>query len=195
MSIFRNAKLPLLIKLGFPFVQWYLLMILIALMIDFILHYFQLEKVGRHLGVIGTILILFSFVYSLRKRKIIQSGSPKNFLMIHEYAAWFGSILILVHAGIHFNALLPWLAILLMLITIASGLVAKFLLKRATESLKARQLEFKNMEIKYEDAEKELFFDALTVDAIKEWRRFHMPITYLLAFTVLLHVVTILMFS
>lgn len=191
----RKSNLPILIELGFPFVQWYLLMIVITLMIDAALHYFQLEEIGRHLGIMGTILILLSFIYSLRKRQFIKSGSPNNFLMIHEYMAWFGSILILVHAGVHFNALLPWLAIFLMLITIASGLVAKFLLKRAIESLKVRQLDFKNMEVKFEASEKELFFDALTVDAIKKWRRFHMPITYLLAFMVFLHITTILIFS
>ena len=45
--------------------------------------------------------------------------------------AWAGSLLVLVHAGIHFNAILGWLAVWAMLINVASGLTGKFLLQRA----------------------------------------------------------------
>jgi hypothetical protein len=106
-------------------------MITIAIAIDFLLHYFNIVFVGRYLGVIGTTIILLSFIYSLRKRKIIQSGSPKNYLQWHEYASWAGAIMLLVHAGIHFNAWLPWLAVVMLLITVGSGLVGKYLLKKA----------------------------------------------------------------
>ena len=58
---------------------------------------------------------------------------------MHEYLAWIGSILILVHAGIHFNALLPWLAILMLLIAVATGLIGKFLLQKSNESLKLKK--------------------------------------------------------
>ena len=61
--------------------------------------------------------------------------------MAHEYLAWAGSVLILVHAGIHFNARLPWLATYMLLITVASGLVGKYLLRAASRSLEEQQLE------------------------------------------------------
>jgi hypothetical protein len=32
-------------------------------------------------------------------------------MRLHERMAWPGSLLILVHAGIHFNAVLAWLAV------------------------------------------------------------------------------------
>ena len=41
----------------------------------------------------------------------------------------------LVHAGIHFNALLPWLATFVLMLVVALGLVGKFLLKDASASL------------------------------------------------------------
>jgi hypothetical protein len=112
----------LLIKQVLPFVNWFVLMILIALGIDYLLHYFHGVFVGRYLGYLGTCVILLSFVYSLRKRKLIQAGSPKQLLQAHEYMAWAGSIMVIVHAGIHLNALLPWLAIFMLLINVASGL-------------------------------------------------------------------------
>ena len=44
---------------------------------------------------------------------------------------WPGRILaVLVHAGIHFNAILGWLAVWAMLINVASGLTGKYLLRR-----------------------------------------------------------------
>jgi hypothetical protein len=54
--------------------------------------------------------------------------------------AWAGSLLVLVHAGIHFNSILAWLAVLAMLINVASGLTGKFLLERSRRRLdEARQ--------------------------------------------------------
>lgn len=86
---------------------------------------------------------------------------------MHEYLAWIGSVLILVHAGIHFNALLPWLAIFMLLINVASGLVGKFLLKNASMSLSASRQELIASGMTLEEADKKLFFDTITVDALK----------------------------
>jgi hypothetical protein len=188
-------KNPLLIKHFLPFMQWFALMIFIAIGIDFILHMFDLVFIGFYLGIVGTILILLSFLYSLRKRKIIESGSPKKLLLLHEYLSWAGSIMLLVHAGIHFNAWLPWLAILMLLITVGSGLVGKFLLNKANESLKERRIALINAGSSKEDVDKELFFDSITVDLMKKWRVVHLPITFLFGILSLLHIITILMFS
>jgi cytochrome b561 len=170
-------------------------MIFITIVIDYILHYYHLVFIGRYLGLIGTLIILSSFVYSLRKRKIIQSGSPKELLKMHEYLAWIGSVLILVHAGVHFNDLLPWLVILMLLINVASGLVGKFLLKNASLSLSASRQEFIASGMSNEDVERKLFFDTITVDAMKKWRVVHLPIAFTLGILSLLHIITILIFS
>lgn len=188
-------KLPIFIKQVLPFLFLYSLMIFITIIIDFILHYYRLVFIGRYLGLIGTCIILSSFIYSLRKRKIIQFGSPKEFLKIHEYLAWIGSVLILVHAGIHFNALLPWLAILMMLINVASGLVGKFLLKNASLTLNTSRQEFIASGLTLDEADKKLFFDTITVDAMKKWRVVHLPIAFILGMLSLLHIITIIIFS
>ncbi len=188
-------KKPLLVKYFFPFIQWYALMIFIAIAIDYFLHRLNLVWIGRYLGVIGTLFILASFTYSLRKRKLIESGSPKKLLSLHEYLSWIGSVMLLVHAGIHFNALLPWLAILMLLITVASGLIGKFLLKKANESLKERKQHWITMGLSNEEVEKKLFFDSITVDLMKKWRVVHLPITLILGILSLLHIVTVILFG
>jgi len=190
-----TMKKPLLVKYVLPFFQWYALMILIAIAIDYFLHRLNLVWVGRYLGLIGTLFILVSLTYSLRKRKLIEYGSPKQLLKLHENLSWIGSIMLLVHAGIHFNALLPWLAVLMLLITVASGLVGKFLLKKANEALKERKQDLINTGITIGEAEKILHFDSITVDLMKKWRVVHLPITLILGILSLMHVVTVIMFG
>lgn len=194
-SIEVRMKQSLVSKYVLPFLQWYALMILLAIAADYLLHRLQIVFIGRYLGIIGTSIICLSFIYSLRKRKIIESGSPKKLLSIHEYMAWIGSVMLLIHAGIHFNALLPWLAILMLLIAVASGLVGKFLLKKANETLKEERNVLLKSGMIREEVDKKLFFDTLTVDLMKKWRVVHLPITLLLALLSLIHIITILMYS
>ncbi|MBK6966059.1 MAG: hypothetical protein IPH20_19590 [Bacteroidales bacterium] len=178
-----------------PFLQWYFLMIFSAIAIDYILHRFQLVSVGRYLGIVGTSLLAVSFIYSLRKRKIILSGSPRTLLYMHEYLAWAGSVILIVHAGIHFNAILPWLALFMMLINVASGLVGKYLLKKANESLKDRRLKLVASGLSGTDSDKKLFWDSITVDLMKKWRVVHLPISLMFGIFAVLHILTILMFN
>jgi hypothetical protein len=81
-----------------------------VLLCDAGLHLLGAVWIGRWLGIPGTLLILASLAYSMRKRKLIRWGQPVKLLRWHEYMAWAGSLLVLVHAGIHFNAILGWLA-------------------------------------------------------------------------------------
>ena len=178
-----------------PFAQWFTLMILITIIIDYFLHRYELVYIGRWFGLAGTITIMLSFIYSARKRKLITSGSPKSYLKYHEYFSWVGSILILVHAGIHFNALLPWLAILMLIISVASGLTGKFLLKKSNETYKTKLQALIDSGTAPDEAEKKLFFDSITVDIMRTWRKVHMPITLLLMVLSLIHIITIVMFS
>lgn len=114
---------------------------------------------------------------------------------MHEYLAWVGSILLLVHAGIHFNAILPWLAVGMLLINVASGLVGKFLLKRSMESLNASRQALADKGLEKEAVDKKLFLDSIMVDAMKQWRTIHLPIAFLFGLFSLLHIITVLMFA
>jgi hypothetical protein len=169
-------------------------MIILTIAIDYILHRLQWASVGLYFGYIGSALVVLSFLYSLRKRKIITDGSPKKLLILHEYLAWLGSVLLLVHAGIHFNAILPWLAIIMLLINVASGLVGKYLLKKSTETLKVRKSALIESGIDEVEAEKKLFWDSITVDLMNNWRTVHIPISLLFGILAILHIVTILMY-
>jgi len=177
-----------------PFTLSFAALAVAALLLDSLLHFYTLVWIGRYLGIAGTLLIVLSFRYSLRKRKIISSGNPVTLLRRHEYMAWLGSLLILVHAGIHFNSILGWLAVGAMLINIGSGLAGKFLLERARKRMLAARQTMLRQGVPEAELEERVYLDTLTFDAVKQWRAVHFPIT--LAFTVLAlaHIIAVFVF-
>ncbi len=177
-----------------PFLGSFAALVLGALAIDGLLHLFDLLWVGRWLGIPGTLLIIGSTAYSLRKRKLIQRGNPAQLLRWHEALAWAGSLLVLVHAGVHFNAILGWLAVGAMLVNVGSGLTGKYLLARARKRLEEARQRLRGQGLGDADLADRLYWDSLTFDIVKQWRVVHFPIT--LAFTVLAlaHIVAIFLF-
>lgn len=186
ISIFRKEVLP--------FIIMFAMLILAAIAGDALLHRFQLIWIGRYLGIPGTLLIIASFTYSIRKRKIIKSGDPKKLLNLHEFMTWLGSVMILVHAGVHFNAILPWLAIIGMLVNVISGLTGKFLLDRSRRHITAMKESLGRRGLNEDEIERELFWNAATVDAMKKWRALHIPITLIFTAFALGHIVSIFLF-
>ena len=165
-----------------------------ALLCDAALHLLDAVWVGRWLGIPGTLLILASFTYSLRKRKLVRWGQPATLLRLHETMAWAGSLMVLVHAGIHFNAILGWLAVWAMLINVASGLTGKFLLGRARRRLEEARQTMREQGLSPEQLAERTYWDSLTFDTVKQWRSVHFPITLAFAVLALAHIVAIFLF-
>lgn len=173
---------------------WLAWLLLLTLITDYLLHQSQLRWIERYSGIFGTFLIVISFAYSLRKKKIITFGKPKVFLMMHEYLAWTGSLMVLVHGGIHFNGILAWAAAATMLVAVISGLVGKHLLKKSTDTLNTRKGELVKEGLSNEEIEKKIFWDSLAVKAMQKWRTVHKPITIIFGISAALHIFTIFMF-
>ena len=165
-----------------------------ALALDVLLHLSGMVWIGRYLGIPGVLLILASSGYSLRKHKLINSGKPATLLRWHERLAWAGSLLILVHAGIHFNAILAWLAVWAMLINVASGLTGKFLLGRSRKRLEVTRAGLRAQGLSSEEVDERTHWDSLTFDAVKQWRVVHLPITLAFAVLALAHIIAIFLF-
>jgi hypothetical protein len=90
-SLWREHVLPFSLLLGF--------LVLATLGGDYLLHRLDLVWVGRYLGIPGTLLIIGSLYYSLRKRKYVSAGNPKTLLKLHEFGTWLGSLMVLIHAA------------------------------------------------------------------------------------------------
>ncbi len=162
--------------------------------IDVALHLFGVAWIGRYLGIPGTLLVVGSFAYSLRRRKLITRGKPITLLRLHERMAWAGSLLILVHAGIHFNAILAWLAVGAMLINVGSGLTGKFLLERSRRRLIEARRQMHAEGLEPGDIEDRLYWDSLTFDVVKEWRAVHFPISLAFGVLALAHIAAVFTF-
>jgi hypothetical protein len=177
----------LLVRQVGPAVLGYLGLIAATILLDFALHQAGLLWIGSYLGPLGTALIALSFLYSLRKRKQIRFGTPKQLLGLHETLSWVGALLILVHAGIHLNAIIPWLAVVAMLVVVASGFTGSILVKQATETLKTQQTGG-------DTGEDNTVLDAMTLDLMKRWRVVHMPINAMFLSLFAIHLVTVVLF-
>ncbi len=178
----------LLVRQVLPALGLFLGLVAVGLGLDYALHRAGLAWVGRYLGPVGTLLLLLSLLYSLRKRKLIRHPSPRRLLELHESLAWAGALCLLLHSGIHFHAVLPWLALSAMLIVVASGLTGAVLLREAVADLAARE------GTAPADPDTRLL-DAATVDLMRRWRVVHMPLNAAFAALGLVHVVTILVFG
>ena len=177
-----------------PFLAAFAALAASALLLDAILHLLGAAWVGRYLGIPGVLLIIASFGYSLRKRQVIKLGKPLVLLHAHERMAWLGSLLILVHAGVHFTAVLAWLATLAMLVNVASGLTGKFLLQRGRRRLEESRKYYREQGLAAAEIDDLMYWDSLTYTAITNWRVVHRPIA--LAFGVLAstHILSIFLF-
>ena len=185
-SLWREHVLPFSLLLGF--------LVLATLGGDYLLHRLDLVWVGRYLGIPGTLLIIGSLYYSLRKRKYVSAGNPKTLLKFHEFGTWLGSLMVLIHAGIHFNAILPWLATAAMGVNVVSGLVGKLLLSRSRQHVQEERMQFQLRGLSKPEVEKAVFWDAVALDAMAQWRRVHIPIFIVFAVLALGHIVSIFLF-
>jgi hypothetical protein len=185
-SLWRQHILPFTLLLG--------LLAVSTLAGDLLLHRLNLVWVGRYMGIPGTILIIGSLIYSLRKRKYVMAGNPKSLLKLHEFSAWLGSLMVLIHAGIHFNAILPWLATIAMGVNVISGMVGKILLDRSRRHVQGQRDRYQLRGLSRPEVEQAVFWDAVTLEAMTQWRKIHIPIFIVFAVLSLGHIVSTFLF-
>ncbi|MEF8723502.1 MAG: hypothetical protein V5B30_13165 [Candidatus Accumulibacter delftensis] len=185
-SLWRQHVLPFSLLVG--------LLAAATLAGDYLLHRLNLVWVGRYMGIPGTILIIGSLVYSLRKRKYITTGNTKSLLTLHEIGTWLGSLMVLIHAGIHFNAILPWLATVAMGVNVISGMIGKLLLDRSRRHVQGQRDRFQLRGLSRSEAEQAVFWDAVALDAMTQWRKVHIPIFIVFSTLALGHIISIFLF-
>ncbi|MBM3163117.1 MAG: hypothetical protein FJZ79_07330 [Chlorobi bacterium] len=183
-----------LIQRALPLTLSYLLLVAAAISLDYILHAARLAWIGRYLGVAGTAFLVFSFGYSARKKKLVRSGTLKFFLRLHCNAGWIGTLMVLVHSGIHFNAMLPWAATAFMMIVTASGHIGQYLVRKIREEVKMKKKQAGITENADDFPDQQHYWDSLTVSALDRWRTIHMPIVSVLLLLCMLHIFSVIFF-
>ena len=102
--------------------------------------------------------------------------------------------MILVHAGIHVYAILPWLALIAMLVNLISGMTGQYLLERSRQYMAEKKAGYIERGLTTELVEKQLFWDVVAFDLMKRWRAVHFPITLVFAALGITHILSILLF-
>ncbi len=184
----------LISKKVMPFLLMFVTLIVATAILDAILHLLDMTWVGRWLGIPGVLLIMLSFLYSMRKRKKISFGKPKTLLKLHEVLTWSGALMVLVHAGIHVYAILPWLALVAMMVNIISGMTGQYLLDRSRQYIAEKKAHHAEKGLVGDEAERALFWDAVTLDTMKKWRAVHFPITLIFVVLGTTHIFSILLY-
>lgn len=187
-------KIRLILKEILPFYFRLVVLAVVTLFIDLILHLTDLVWIGRYLGIPGMILILLSFGHSLRKRGVIKSSNPVRLLRLHEWLAWIGATLVLVHAGIHFNAVLAWIAVAAMAVNITSGLTGKYLVQRSQRWMKQAKTELRDEGLTDSEIDQQLFWNSLAAGLVRKWRTIHLPIALAFAVLAAAHILSTFLF-
>ena len=85
--------------------------------------------IGYYLGIAGSLMMLVLLLYPLRKRlKLLRSlGKIPHWFKIHMLCGIIGPVLILFHANFKLGSLNSSIALVIMLIVMASGIVGRYI--------------------------------------------------------------------
>ncbi|MDH3973077.1 MAG: hypothetical protein OEV42_02250 [Deltaproteobacteria bacterium] len=167
-----------------------------AILIEIILDLFGVVKHRLITGIAGTSLIIFSFLYSMRKRKkLITFGKAKNWLQGHEWLSIFGTFIIFVHTGTHFTAIVPVITLIFMCVAFISGLIGRYVYNNAKAELKTKKKKLEESGLDHDEIEQRLWALTVASDALSKWRSAHMPIISFLGIMVIYHAISALYYS
>lgn len=152
-------------------------------------------QAGHLVGWAGFAVILLVFVYPYQKRWGSRAAWPKGWFWVHRVAGVLGPGLILVHAGPHFHALVPMLALLAMGVVVVSGVVGVAVHRKAVRLLHDERRQLLGQGLAPEEAEERLYELAAGEEAFRVWQIIHAPMVVLFVALVAAHVAGALYFG
>lgn len=150
---------------------------------------------GHIVGWIGLAVILLVFIYPLKKRYRRKAGWPRGWFRVHQVAGVAGPVLIFVHAGPHFHALMPVLAMLAMVIVVLSGVLGLAAHRKALHLLEEKRKELLRQGLSQEDVEDQLYDLASSEETFRVWQIIHAPMVAMFLALVATHIIGALYFG
>jgi len=116
--------------------------------------------IGHALGIVGTLLMAMTLLYSLRKKYEFKEhlGPLRNWLEFHMFAGVVGPILILWHSTFKFNGIIATTSFVVMVIVVISGIIGRYLYGQIPYRLNGFEmdiLELKKMDVELDEKLKE----------------------------------------
>lgn len=150
---------------------------------------------GHIVGWVGLAVIMTVFVYSVKKRYARKSGWPKGWFLMHKVAGIVGPLLIVTHAGPHFHALVPILALLAMVIVTVSGVIGVAVHRKVRSLLNTKREELVAQGLSHQEVDERLFDLASDEETFRIWQIIHMPMVMIFLVLVIAHIFSALYFG
>ncbi len=165
----------------------------IALALEFLLSTkpgrpFGHTQIAHIVGWVGLVMISLTFVYPIKRRLHPNTVWPKEWFEIHQFFGIVGPLLILIHSGVHFHALVPVLALIAMLLIVFSGITGQALHYFAFRTLYERRHELSEEGLTKETIDSRIHDLALQEETLRSWRCVHGPVTWTFVVLTLIHV-------
>ena len=153
---------------------------------------------GHLLGWVGLLVLLTVFIYPLKKRYAPEAprrGWLQPWFRVHMMAGVLGPVLILIHAGAHFHALVPVLALGALALVAVSGIVGQTLHSLAIRQLNQQWRELHEQGLSEAEIEERLAERAAQEEAFRFWQLIHTPLTIPFVALTLLHIIGAIFFG
>ena len=150
---------------------------------------------GHVVGWLGLAVIMLVFVYSLKKRYGLNVGTPRGWLRVHIVAGVVGPVLILVHSGSHFHALVPVVTMVIMAIIVMSGIIGQAIHLLALKTLNQQRRWLIQEGMTQAETDVRLEELASEEELFRWWRAVHAPLTFTFVILAALHIIGALYFG
>lgn len=154
----------------------------------------------RHvLGYAGFGLILAAQLYFLRKRStaLARLGTVKQWFGRHQIFTMIGALMVVVHSG--GGGRMPkgiaLVAVVLMLVTVISGMVGAYIHAQAVRARSQLRAELKQKGLSAAEVEDELVMLSFSEAAFRDWRKIHKPITMGFFLATAVHIAAMILFG
>jgi len=139
---------------------------------------------GHLTGWLGLLIILLVFIYPIKKRRARERRWPKGWFRVHMTAGFAGPLVVLIHSGSHFHAIVPVLTLILLAAVTLSGIVGQTVHYLVLRTLHEHERMLRQQGLSEDVIESRLHSEAAKESAFRLWQFVHAPLT--IAFIVLL---------
>ncbi len=152
-------------------------------------------RYGHVVGWVGLTVTLLVFVYPYRKRHSPARQWPRGWFHVHMVGGILGPLLIFLHSGAHYHALVPVLAMAAMVIVVLSGIVGQAVHAYVLRTLNDERRRFQQEGLSEVDIEYRLHGMASQEEAFRLWQAVHAPMTLMFLVLTALHIAGALFFA
>ncbi|MDH5699028.1 MAG: hypothetical protein OEZ41_03600 [Nitrospirota bacterium] len=145
-------------------------------------------QVAHLVGWTGLVFIGLTFVYPLKRWMYPNQVWSQRWFQVHMVFGIVGPLVVFVHAGVHFHAWVPIIALIAMVLVVMSGITGQALHYLAFRTLYERRHEVVVEGMTEEAIDAHLHDLALQEETLRWWKCLHGPLTWSFVSFTLLHI-------